>query len=79
MCLLAISIASLEKCLLRSSACFLIEFGFLLSVCMGCLYILEMKPLLVPSFAGVFSQSVGCLVVVVVSGFLCCIEAYKFD
>ena len=28
---------------------------------MTCLYILEIKPLLVPSFANIFSQSAGCL------------------
>ena len=29
--------------------------------CMSCLYILEIKPLLVASFANIFSHSVGCL------------------
>ena len=28
---------------------------------MSCLYVLEIKPLLVPSFANIFSQSVGCI------------------
>ena len=50
------------KCLFRSSAHFLIElFGFLLLSCMSCLYILEIKPLLVASFATIFSHSTGCL------------------
>ena len=31
---------------------------------MSCLHILEIKPLLVASFANIFSQSVGCLFIV---------------
>ena len=68
MCLLAIRTTSLENVYSGLLSIFWLGCLSLLS-CMSCLYILDINPLLVASFANIFSHSIGCLFLLLIVSF----------
>ena len=74
---LAVCISSLEKCLFSFSARCCCCCCFFLS-CMSCLYILHINPLLVISFANIFSHLVGHLFIDGFQQILSLVRSYLF-
>ena len=71
MCLLAICISSLRNVYLGLLPIFGLGYLFFLILSsMSCLYILEVNPLSIASFASIFSHSEGCLFVLFIVSFV---------
>ena len=71
MCLLAICMSSLEKCLFSILAYFVIgSLIFLELSCRSCLSIFEVNPFSVASFAIIFSHSEGCFSTLLIVSFV---------
>ena len=71
---------SIHRCTISISCLFydwVFFFFFLIFSCISCLYILDINPLPVASFANIFSHSEGSFCFVY--GFLCCAKAFKFN
>ena len=77
MCLSAICMSSLQKCVFKSSDHFFKSFFKLLSY-ISCSYILDINPLLVILLANIFSHIVGCLFILLMVSFSVQVFTFKY-